>query len=223
MLRAGRFFENRQRAAVKRFGFGVVAHRPVKRRQVVEANCGVGMLRAGRSFENRQRAAVKRFGFGVVAHRLVKLRQVVEANCGVEMLRAICLFTDLQELPSNEDRLLVFTRVVKLNNLLIEGISLRDFFRLSRQAGCHPQRAMQNKEDCQRVPRHPETGQTIPRGMLARQQTWTHRVAKIRCCPFILANLHRSSSRLVLLALSSDADDALRGCPTLEVYSCDAA
>ena len=50
MLRTERFFENRQRAAVERFGFGVVAHRPVNPRQVVEADGGVGMLQAERFF-----------------------------------------------------------------------------------------------------------------------------------------------------------------------------
>ena len=73
------------------------------------------------------------------------------------MLRAICLFTDLQELPSDGDSLLVFARLVKVNNLPIEGISLGGVLRLSRQAGCHPQRAMQNKHDCQCVPGQPET------------------------------------------------------------------
>ena len=91
MLRAERFLPDRQRAAVERFGFGVVAHRVVKRRQVVEAGGGVGMLRAERFFADRQRAAVERFGFGVVAHRPVKLRQVVEAGCGARDARGRAL------------------------------------------------------------------------------------------------------------------------------------
>ena len=72
MLRAERFFANRQRALQERFGFGVIAHRMVNERQVVEAGCGDGMLRAERFFLNHQRAAVERFGFSVIAHRLVK-------------------------------------------------------------------------------------------------------------------------------------------------------
>jgi hypothetical protein len=66
------------------------------------------MLWAERFLANCQRAPVERFDFGEVAQRLIKLSQVVEAGCRVGMLRAICPFTDLQELPSNENSLLVF-------------------------------------------------------------------------------------------------------------------
>ena len=100
------------------------------------------MLRAEHFLANRQCAPVKRLGFGVLAHLPVHQRQVAEALCGIGMLRAFCLFTDLQELPSDRDRLLVFSRVVKVNNLPIEGIGLRGVLRLSRQAGYHPKRAM---------------------------------------------------------------------------------
>jgi hypothetical protein len=48
------------------------------------------------------------------------------------MLRAVYPFTDLQELPSDGDSLLVFARVVKLDNPPIEGISLGGILRLSR-------------------------------------------------------------------------------------------
>jgi hypothetical protein len=71
------------------------------------------------------------------------------------MLRAVYPFTDLQELPSDGDSLLVFARLVKLNNPPIEGISIRGVLPLSRQAECYPQHAMQNKHDCQFVPGHP--------------------------------------------------------------------
>ena len=53
MLRAERFFANRQRAPVERFGFGVLAHCPIKLCHVVETSCGEGMLRAERFFVNR--------------------------------------------------------------------------------------------------------------------------------------------------------------------------
>ena len=138
------------------------------------------MLGAERFLANRQRAPEERFGFGVVAHRLVKQRQVVEAACGVGMLRTICLFTDLQELPSDEDSLLVFARLVKVNNLPIEGLSLGGVLRLSRRTGCHPQRAMQNKQDCQCVSGHPETEKKPRCRMLAHQHTGTHGAVKIQ-------------------------------------------
>jgi hypothetical protein len=62
---------------------------------------------------------------------------------------------------------LVFARLVKLNDLHIEGSSLGGVLSHSRQAGCHPQRAMQNKHDRQYVPGHPETGKTNRCKMLA--------------------------------------------------------
>ena len=96
------------------------------------------------------------------------------------MLRAIYLFTDLQVLPSDGQSLLVFARLVQLNNLLTEGFSLEDVRRPSCQAGCHPQHAMQKKHDRQRAPGHPEMGKTNPSRMLAHQPTKRHRAVTIQ-------------------------------------------
>src|SRR5215469_10428720 len=49
MLPAKDFLANLQRLFEQRLGFGMVAHRLIKRRQVVQASCRIGMLIAFRT------------------------------------------------------------------------------------------------------------------------------------------------------------------------------
>ena len=65
---AERFFVDFQRALIERFRLGVVAHVNIKRRQIVEALCGVGVFRPERFFPDFERALIERFRLGVVAH-----------------------------------------------------------------------------------------------------------------------------------------------------------
>ena len=169
-------------ALEKGFGFGVVAHPIVKLRQAVEAKCGIGMIRTKRFFVNRQRAPVEGFGFGVVAHHPVKRRQVVEPECGIGMLRAERFFVNRQELPSDGDSLLVFARMVKVNNLPIEGISLGDVLQPWRPSRVSP--TTRNAESA-RLPvrsEHTETRNTNPCSMLGINTPGTHRAVKIQRC-----------------------------------------
>ena len=58
MLAAKDFFLNLERFFVQRFGFGILAHIPIKRRQIVEACCRIGMLSAKDFLSNLERLFV---------------------------------------------------------------------------------------------------------------------------------------------------------------------
>ena len=74
MVGAERLLADGQGALVERLGLGVVAHRLVQPRQVVEAGGGVGMLGAERLLADGQGAPVERLGLRVVAHAAVTTR-----------------------------------------------------------------------------------------------------------------------------------------------------
>jgi len=105
------------------------------------------------------------------------------------MIRAIYLFTNLQELPSDGDSLLVFARPVKVNNLFIEGISLGSILRLTCQAECNRQDAKQNKQELQRVPVHAVTANANPCTMPGHQYIGTRRPVKIQHCWFSFSGI----------------------------------
>ncbi len=77
MLAAKDFEANFQSLFEQRFGFGIVAHRLIKRCQIVEAARRNGMLAAKDLLMNLQSLFEQWFGFWVIAHRLIKRCQIV--------------------------------------------------------------------------------------------------------------------------------------------------
>ena len=79
MRSAEDFLLNLERFFVQRLGFGIVAHIPIKRRQIVQACCRIGMLSAQDFLSNLERLFVQRLGFGIVANCPIESRQIVQA------------------------------------------------------------------------------------------------------------------------------------------------
>jgi|SRR5580704_10830790 hypothetical protein len=124
MFRARDLLPDLERFLVKRFGFGVLAHRLVQPSEVVEALGDVGMLVPKDLLPDPQRFLKRRFGFGVLAQCLVELGQVTEADRRVGMIRATHTPCYLNSFFCKRNSLSILSFSKQLVNSLIEPLEI---------------------------------------------------------------------------------------------------